>query len=415
LGEKLAARIFISHHGSRHLEAEQLCAFLETRGHPCWMAPRDIRPGRDWAGAILDGIDGSSVMLVLESREAFLSGHVDREVSYAVSRGKPIVRVKLPGPGTGASAFTVIPDDSPEVACTTALPDCFPGLLEVLGRTPRWSWRKVILASSAVIPAAVALWFLLPLRWDRPVSGWPEDIAFAEIPSGSFDLGSPEDEPYRWQGEGPQVPVRVEGFEMMTTEVTQDMWTGVMGTTQTQLIDIAGKSGIANFLAPAEGGDLPVVMVSWSDAAAFAESLSHLDTLHVYRLPTEAEWEYACRAGCDGALYAGDGGCTVDDVSWNFGNSGGSAHPVAGLEPNAWGLYDMLGNVSEWCLDPWRPDHSGSPGSASDTIPGETGFRVRKGSSFVSSPRLHRCAFRDMARENLLHQSLGFRVLRLPR
>jgi formylglycine-generating enzyme required for sulfatase activity len=361
----------------------------------------------------MEGIDGSAAMVILESAEAAGSSHMHREVSYAASEGKRIVRLILPGLSAGSGPVCpALPTDSPVVECGEEMADCLPDLLRLVSPPVRPKHRAmVVLLASVVLPASAIL--LLGLC-DR-ATGWPERLRFVEIPPGTFLMGSPDDEAFRWQGEGPQVEVRVEGFEIMTTEVTQDMWTRVMGTTREDLVRAAGMEDIDIYLPQERRGELPVVMVSWRDATAFAEELCRLDTLHVYRLPTEAEWEYACRAGATGAVYGEDESLSVDDVSWHFGNSGNHLHPAGTLAPNAWGLYDMLGNVSEWCLDAWREDHTGSPGLASETVPGRIDFRPERGSGFISSYRLHRCAFRDVAREDLTYHALGFRVARFPR
>jgi len=100
----MAGMVFISHHHAHRAEAEELCSLLERGGVRCWMAPRDIRPGRDWAGAIVEAIDGSSVLLVLESPEAAVSGHMMREISIAAGAGRRIVRLVLPGCRGGRTA-----------------------------------------------------------------------------------------------------------------------------------------------------------------------------------------------------------------------------------------------------------------------------------------------------------------------
>jgi formylglycine-generating enzyme required for sulfatase activity len=159
------------------------------------------------------------------------------------------------------------------------------------------------------------------------------------IPAGSFVMGSPEDEEKHFEDETQHLVEITQPFLLKTTPVTQAEWLAVMGDNP------------AHF----QGDDRrPVEMVSWEDAVRFCEGLTS-QTGGMYRLPTEAEWEYACRAGTTGARY-GD----LDAVAWYRDNARGSTQPVGQKQPNAWGLFDMLGNVDEWCQD-WYGNDSSEP------------------------------------------------------
>jgi hypothetical protein len=163
--------------------------------------------------------------------------------------------------------------------------------------------------------------------------------AYRLIPAGSFVMGSPEDEEGRYDDEIQHAVEITQPFLLKTTPVTQGEWLAVMGDNP------------AHF----QGDDRrPVEEVSWEDAVRFCEGLT-AQTGGMYRLPTEAEWEYACRAGTTGARY-GD----LDAVAWYRDNARGSTQPVGQKQPNAWGLYDMLGNVDEWCQD-WYGNDSSEP------------------------------------------------------
>ncbi len=162
---------------------------------------------------------------------------------------------------------------------------------------------------------------------------------FAQICPSTFMMGSPKSESGRDSNEGPQHQVTIsKAFELQTTEVTQSQWQAVMGSTPSDF----------------KGPDLPVEQVSWDDAQAFISKLNALGDGYRYRLPTEAEWEYAARAGTTGP-YAGD----LDAMAWYSQNSGNKTHPVGTKAPNAWGLYDMHGNVWEWTQD-WDGAYSSS-------------------------------------------------------
>lgn len=144
-------------------------------------------------------------------------------------------------------------------------------------------------------------------------------------PRGSFLMGSSHREEKRCDDETQHEVTLTKGFWMAKTEVTQAQWKSVMG----------------NNPSKHKGDDLPVEVVSWEDAQVFCLKAG-------LQLPTEAEWEYACRAGSTGP-YAGSG--VLDEMGWHPENSGGKTHPVGQKKPNAWGLYDMHGNVDEWCAD----------------------------------------------------------------
>ena len=197
-----------------------------------------------------------------------------------------------------------------------------------------------------------------------------------QLSAGSFLMGSDE-------GDGDEKPVhRVTfnyAFEIGKTEVTQGQWRALMG-------DNPSKFNTC-------GDDCPVEQVSWEETQRFIAQLNK-KTGKVYRLPTEAEWEYACRAGHD-STYCGEK--EVGDMAWFKDNSGGKTMPVAKRQPNAWGIYDMSGNVYEWVQDDYHPNYKGAP---SDGRAWEGGgkSRVLRGGSFDNIAQKLRAANRaDLA------------------
>jgi formylglycine-generating enzyme required for sulfatase activity len=213
----------------------------------------------------------------------------------------------------------------------------------------------------------------------------PELIA---IPGGAFWMGSKEDEHGRGPDEGPRHQVSVSKFRLCRTEVTQGQWQAVMGQNPSQC-----EHGC--------GSDLPVQNVSWFDAIEYLDRLSEREGLTRcyadrgadgaiqwnrqctgYRLPTEAEWEYAARAGTDTAYSAGSEPRVMAEHAWFEHNAGARMHPVASKPANPWGLHDMHGNVYEWVWD-WHGPYSDA--QERDPVgPAEGRLRVMRGGSFVS-------------------------------
>ncbi len=221
------------------------------------------------------------------------------------------------------------------------------------------------------------------------LNGVPLEMIF--VPGGSFKMGSPEGEGY--DSERPQHEVTVPGFYLGKYQVTQAQWEAVMGKNPSHF-----KGDPA----------LPVENVTWNDAKEFCEKLAKV-TGQAYRLPSEAEWEYACRAGTTGD-YAGD----LDAMAWHSKNSGGKTHPVGQLQHNAFGLYDMHGNVWEWCEDDWHGSYAGAPtdGRAWVDTPSRGSLRVARGGGWRDNAVFCRSASRYRLSPGYRDDYLGFRLLR---
>ncbi|MBM3839834.1 MAG: formylglycine-generating enzyme family protein, partial [Verrucomicrobia bacterium] len=227
------------------------------------------------------------------------------------------------------------------------------------------------------------------------------------IPPGTFMLGSPPEEADRGLDEGPQVKATIDhGFWMGQCEVTQAQFRAVIG------INPSHFTGDTN---------RPVEKVSWQDALEYCARLTaaehaagKLPEGHAYRLPTEAEWEYACRAGTTTRFSYGDdiGYSQLGSHAWFTGNSGSTTNPVGTRRPNPWGLYDMHGNVWEWCLDHWA---GGSATEGPDEGRNEQGsLRTARGGSWLYDGRFCRSANRDDYFKSSRCSDLGFRVVLAP-
>jgi formylglycine-generating enzyme required for sulfatase activity len=221
------------------------------------------------------------------------------------------------------------------------------------------------------------------------------------IPAGKFMMGSPPDEKGRDEGETQHEVTLTKPFYLGKYEVTQEQYQHVMGTNPRMS---KGRNG--RF----KGRDLPVERVLWDEAQEFCKKASE----KTVRLPTEAEWEYACRAGTKTTYYTGDAEADLDRAAWYYKNSdknsGYRTHPVGQKVPNAWGLYDMLGNAYEWCAD-WYDDYGA--GAATDPQgPKQGQYRVLRGGSWHHNPGDCRSATRVrlLWSDRLGTLGLGFRV-----
>lgn len=225
-------------------------------------------------------------------------------------------------------------------------------------------------------------------------------IGFVWIPAGTFAMGSPETELGRWVSESLHTVTITWGFWLGDHEVTQQEYESVMGLNPSR-----NRGATQNY---------PVEQVTWYEAIAYCQKLTEIERLagritdqQGYRLPTEAEWEYACRAGTTGPRY-GD----LSAIAWwgafSSGNSGNSTHPVKQKLPNAWGVYDMIGNVIEWCSD-YYSDYSLE--EVTDPKGPPTGINiVIRGGHIQNSARSCRSAYRFDVPPDYSDFALGFRV-----
>lgn len=214
------------------------------------------------------------------------------------------------------------------------------------------------------------------------------------LPGGEFIMGS---EKSQWPNEKPAHRVHVAPFNIGRTEVTQAQWEAVMG-----------KERNSSYL---KGDNLPVEMVSWDDAVKFCERLRQLTGVQ-FRLPTEAEWEYAARGGAATEYSFGDSEGQLDQYAWYDANSNGQTHPVGNKRANPFGLYDMYGNVSEWCQDFWHDNYQGAPVDSSAWLSGgNASFRPFRGGSWRVIGNSCRSAARNVARPDIRLSIFGFRVV----
>ncbi len=250
------------------------------------------------------------------------------------------------------------------------------------------------------------------------------EMRFVLIPPGSFLMGSPESEKGRQWNEKRHRVVISKSFYMAETEVTQGQWKKLVGF---------NPSSFSKF-----GKNYPVDTVSWNECMEFIRVLNEWEGTNRYRLPTEAEWEYACRAGSTSAFANGpittfscnEPEPAIVNMAWYCYNAGLAdpsrdfkPHPVKTKAPNKWGLYDMHGNVQEWVLDSckWRNFWRAKVGVTTDTYKNnivdplsQTGkHKIIRGGGWYQTSKYQRCAYRGYYKPGVKRNSLGFRIVRM--
>ena len=218
-------------------------------------------------------------------------------------------------------------------------------------------------------------------------------VTFKMIPveGGTFTMGATPEQQNPYSDEEPAHQVTLSSYAIGETEVTQALWKAVMGNNPSYF----------------KGDDRPVENVSWNDCQQFITKLNNL-TGRKFRLPTEAEWEFAARGGnkSKGCQYSGSN--NISDVAWYDGNSSGTTHPVKTKQPNELGVYDMSGNVWEWCQD-WKGSYT-SNSQTNPTGPNTGSYRVNRGGGWDYSSRICRSACRG---DGTLDYRSNYRGLRL--
>jgi len=353
-----------------------------------------------------------SQFLVLKNGDYFSGRILNDQITVATTYAKVPINLK------NAESITMIGRDNPLTKIVQRNGDILQGVLETedievaldVGiQVKIYQDRfEVIYCRQGFIPdlarIASRIDARLPKGWERVKAGSSPagsvskvrdprtGITFILVQPGTFRMGSPAGEKGREDDEGPVHEVEItKPFYLGVTEVTQAQWQRVMG------------SNPSNW----KGDDLPVEQVSWEDAMEFCRKAG-------YRLPTEAEWEYACRAGSTTRFSFGDADGDLGAYAWNDGNSEKRTHPVGQKKPNAWGFFDMHGNVWEWCADWYAKGYYGQSPRQDPHGPSSGSRRVLRGGSWYYSPRYCRSAFRSGSDPSSCFSNLGLRVARTP-
>ena len=460
---EMAHDVFISHSARDKPYADAVCAKLESRGIRCWIAPRDIEPGMDWGAALIEAIDGARVMLLVFSSHANGSPQIKREVERAVNKELIVVPVRVEDvkPTGNLEYFLGTPHwldaiTEPFERHLDRIADSAKFWLQRIesdGRAqeaaPKPARDEPIAARAAtstaraktrarwIVPSIVLLVIALvgtaglfaerhtarqgaapersseqaTARLQSATSEHPTTAkTFREpemivVPAGTFTMGSPASDPGRYDDEGPQHRVTIgRAFAVGKYPVTHDEYARFAWETNR-----ASKEWLNPTFT--QTGDDPVVNVSWDDAKAYVAWMSE-KTGKTYRLLSESEYEYAERAGTTTLFWWGDNSSEV----CSHANARECGHngtvPVGSYPANAFGLYDMAGNVWEWTEDCSHENYTGAPEDGTAWTTGDCGQRVLRGGSWGDLTRDLRSASGDgnYTGDRDVHD--GFRVAR---
>ena len=407
----MMARIFLCHASEDKAQVREVYHRLRALdGFEPWLDEEDLLPGQNWSREIPRALQVSDFVLVFFSRLSVAKrGYVQREMKLALDALQELpegtihtIAVRLDACEIPTSfrdyhyanlfeptgfdrivrAIRAELAKRPGAAPPPSLPDPLPRTSQPKRKTPPRATRPpcdTVSPTPSIVP-------------DADTTTWTNSIGmeFVLISAGTFLMGSPDTDAEADANEKPAHHVTIsQPFYLGKYPVTQAQWEAVMGNNPSEF------RGHPN---------APVDSVSWNDVHAFLHTLNEQERRGDYRLPTEAQWEYACRAGTEPPRYHPD----VNAIAWYDANSNGQPQPVGQKVPNAGGLYDMLGNVWEWChdeqrtytadavVDPMGPTAAGA-------------LRVIRGGSWSYSAQYVRAASRDALRPGYRHVVLGFR------
>ncbi len=410
------AQIFFSYSKKDRERVLPIIGGLEDEGYTVWWDD-NLLAGEEWTAEIEAQITACECVVVAWSGEAVASRWVKREARYGDNNGILVpIRIERVTPpfefddvqyidlltwsgdrangrwralvkAVKAKAGPPAQDPAPDTAPPRPEPRPDPEPPRAASR-PRQGDVAPSWATGGTGTDKFGSWA------DLTLDGVTQRLRWSE--PGSFMMGSPEDEEGLWAYEGPRHKVTLtKGFWLFDTPVTQALWEGVMGNNPSRF----------------KGADRPVERVSWDDTQAFLDRINSRVPGLEFTLPTEAQWEYACRAGTDGPNYLG-GADRLAELAWYDENNGRETHPVKGKAPNDWGLYDMLGNVWEWC-DDGRRAYDGAPVTDPAGSQQTGSSRALRGGSWNASARGVRAAGRVAVTPDDRDDNIGFRCARV--
>ncbi len=388
-------RIFISYAREDQARVRALYDQLVAAGFHPWLDREHILPGQRWEPIIKQALKRADFALVcLSATSINKRGFLQKEIKQALEH----VQEKLEDDVWLIPARLDdcdVPDSLSEIQWVDLFEeDGVEQLLRAIEFQLKKENRRVPAASAKAAPS-IAVPKEEPRIIARPPASLVDRFEMVSLPGGEFAMGSED-----YSDEQPPHRVRVSPFSIGKYPVTQAQWKAVMGE--------------SNNPSRFQGDDLPVEKVSWDDVQEFLEKLGN-----GFRLPTEAEWEYAARGGTTTAYSFGDDASQLGEYAWFSDNSQGKTHPVGKKRPNPFGLYDMHGNGWEWCSDWYSSGYYGEcekQGTVIDPQGPKSGSnRVFRGGGWSNIAVVCRSAYRYFDSPGDRSDHLGFRLVRVGR
>jgi formylglycine-generating enzyme required for sulfatase activity len=372
----MAHDVFISHSHDDRETVEAIRQALEARNIACWIAPRDIQVAdRDYAGTISDAVCASRALVLVLSTHSIRSEMVKKEVYVADEQHIRIVPFRIEKVTLNSALKLLLSGMQYQDATTPPLAQHLGRLCDAVANIVRTPCAMQVPsgfhASANAVPELHT-----NTGWAKNIVHDGTGIEMVFIPAGEFRMGSNS-------GDDDEKPVHKvvisRPFYLGKFQVTQDEWRNITGTNPSKF-----KGKKRN----------PVECLTWNDCQDFLQRISDRASGTVFTLPTEAQWEYACRAGSTTNYSFGDSKSSLTDYAWYRANSGHTTHPVGDKRPNPWGLFDMHGNVWEWCQDWWYAKYRS--GEAIDPQGPSSGIaRVLRGGAWNGFKSYCRSSFRE--------------------
>ena len=384
-------RIFLCHSSGDKPEVRNLYQRLSSDGFDPWLDEEKLLGGQKWEPEIAKAVKNSDVVIVCLSHKAInKAGFVHKEIKYALDKAdeQPEYTISL-------IPLKLEECDVPERLRHLHWIDFFgeKGYKRLTISLQKCA-ETITSGSNAKTKLIQRHEEVTNVKKNRTFINTVEE--FILIQPGEFDMGSHASETGTYDDERPLHHVTIsDAFYLGKYEVTQKQWYEVMGDNPSHF----------------KGDDLPVENVSWEDVQKFIKKLNKKENTHKYRLPSEAEWEYAARAGTTTRYSFGDDDSKLGNYAWYYKNSGYETHLIGQRKPNPWGLYDMHGNVWEWVQDEWYGNYDGAPDDGSAWEDGVNANRVSRGGSCLLNARYCRSARRRPATQGYRDNYLGFRLL----
>ena len=380
-------RIFLAHASEDKKAVIELYERLKRQGYKPWLDKINLLPGQKWREEIPKAIRNSDIFIAcLSQRSVAKQGYIQREFRMALNKC-----ADMP-----SGSIYLIPLRFDECEIPELRQEEYGislGDYQWLDYFEEGGFDRLVKSITYHFSSHVELAPESDSSFQVDL-GDVIELEMVKVPGGEFLMGSPEREKGRYESESPQHLVTVLQFWMGKYPVTQTQYRAVMGENPSLFTE--------------NGANRPVEWVSWNDAVSFCQRLS--DRMgQEYRLPSEAEWEYACRAGTETSYYFGE---SISKEQVNCNGWYGQTTDVGRFPPNAFGLHDMHGNVFEWCLDHWHDGYEGAPTDGSAWLShDEKTPRVIRGGSWADDPRNCRSAYRFGDNPGNRDLSFGFRVV----